>query len=120
VSGLSYVHPHLAQAARRLGTNTATVDLLSDNPCSELPCDSGSPLDLSLRTLQARFEEILTKEGFAAAGLASAALVFEFPLRDDDYYSLCTSTIVNQNGKRYTHKVDAAGNSLEVPKPPPT
>jgi len=68
-SGLSFVHPHALAACLKSGAESITADLLASEPCPE--CFRGiDPLRLSLKALRAKFESILSTEGFSSTDLA--------------------------------------------------
>ncbi|SRR5690554_6282571 len=112
VSGLSYVHPHLKQAAKAHAEETVFINLLADEPCPQR--FSGiAPLKAALNSLKLRFIEILKSEGFSESELRAAVLMFEFPEKyADDYCSNCHSLLVHTAGKNYAHAVNYMGASI--------
>ena len=116
VSGLSYLHPHMRQACRAIGEDTAQIDLLSSNPCPE-KLRSNNPLQTALMSLQERFAQILQSEGFSLQQLQKALLFFEFPAEyKSDYCSNCHAFLQTSSGKEFSHAVNYMGRSI-VPNP---
>lgn len=111
VSGLSYLHPHLARACRASGLSEANVDLISGAP---LPASlsASEELCLAVTSLRARFAQILESEGFALTDLLIARLLFEFANYRDDYCSDCHARLVSQGGREFMSAVNYLGNSI--------
>jgi hypothetical protein len=105
VSGLSYLHPHLAQVARAAGVSTIPLDLLSVSPLP-VALHSLRPAVLACESLHRTFLSITQKLGFTPRDIASAALTFEFPAEcTDDYRFACISEVVGTSGRRYLHSM---------------
>jgi len=112
VSGLSYIHPHLSQAASQLHEAWVFVDLLADEPCPERYLTI-EPVRLSLNALKFRFSDILSSEGFECSDLAFAGVMFEFaPESPDDYCSNCHALLVSKKEKEYRHSVNYLGGTI--------
>lgn len=112
VSGLSYVHPHLRQAARQISETTVFVDLLADEPCPERFLNIG-PIRLSLNAMKSRFNEILVSEGFEDSELGFAGVLFEFtPEFPDDYCSNCHALLISRKDREYRYSVNYMGESI--------
>ena len=112
-SGLSFVHPHLRRACREAGLDSLMISLISDDPCPE-GFRHIEPLRLSLRSLRARFEEILQAEGFSMADIKVIDLDFQFRQAfPDDYCSLCHARLVDRSGKVFSYVVDYLGQTAE-------
>ncbi len=104
-SSLSWLHPHLGQACRLAGVNTAVIDLLSQQPYpASLP--KLKPLELALSSLQARFWEIVELKRLSRDCIAYAQLKFFFPPNYDDYSCSVSATITTSHGNVFTRKVD--------------
>ena len=112
VSGLSYVHPHLRQAANARAEETVFINLLADEPCPQRFSEL-APLKTALNPLKLRFIEILKSKGISKPELKAAVLMFEFPESyADDYCSNCYSLLVHTAGKKYVHAVNYMGESI--------
>jgi hypothetical protein len=112
VSGVSFVHPHLRQALRAAGEKTVVVDLLRDDTCPPALRDNRN-LATALRSLHARFLDILRSEGFSREDLQEAKLLFEFtPLHPDDHCSNGHAKLTAADGRTYLAAVDFMGNTL--------
>jgi hypothetical protein len=112
VSGLSYVHPHLRQAAKARAEETVFINLLADEPCPQR-FSQIMPLKTALNSLKLRFLEILKSEGFSSMELNAAVLMFEFPENyAADYCSNCHSLLTHKTGKNYLHAVNYMGESI--------
>lgn len=111
VSGLSYLHPHLARACRASGLSEANVDLISDAP---LPPGliASEELCLAVTSLRARFAQMLESEGFALTDLRTARLLFKFVDYREDYCSDCHARLVSQSGREFISAVNYLGNSI--------
>lgn len=111
VSGLSYLHPHLARACRASGVSEANLDLISDAP---LPPELrvSEELSLAVTSLRARFSKIVESEGFALTDLVTACLLFKFVEYRDDYCSDCHARLVSQGGRKFMSAVNYLGNSI--------
>jgi hypothetical protein len=111
-SGLSYVHPHLRQASRIAGADTALINLLLEEPCP--PELSAHPhLPQALRSLRTRFADMLASEGFSLGTLKEAKLLFEFTAQfPDDHCSNCHARLVAQSGREFVHAVNYLGASI--------
>ncbi len=112
VSSLSYVHPHLRQAAKACARENIFINLLAAEPypkgLSEI-----LPLKNALISLKLRFMEILESENFSKSELKAALLMFEFPVQyADDYCSNCYSLLVSTAGKEYMAGVNYFGKSI--------
>ena len=108
LSGLSYLHPHLAQACRGSGRTSVRLDLLREMP---LPDDvpEHEPLRLASQALHGTFVGILQRVGFALSDLNAAHITFYVPpdAPDDYSYVSCDSEIVAASGKAYSHSLPA-------------
>ena len=105
VSGLSYLHPHIAQTCRAAGLPALTLDLMRPSP---LPPDISAeePCVLATQTLHRTFVTLLQKIGFTLDDISSATLTFSAPRSSDDDYTLaCRSELVTTDGKRYEHQM---------------
>ena len=111
VSGLSWLHPHLAQACRGGHQPVAHIDLLSASPyptgASEL-----QPLRLALRALRDRLEQLLISEGMTLKDLTTASLAVEFYSDRDDYSSTCHAFLATPTGPLVSYAVDVRGNRV--------
>ena len=112
VSGLSWLHPHLAQACRAGHQRVAHIDLLAASPyptgASEM-----QPLRLALQALRARLEQILASEGMALRDLATAAVAIEFTSDDDDYCTTCHAFLALPASHLVSYAVDVRGDSVK-------
>jgi hypothetical protein len=112
VSSLSYVHPHLRQAASKLSEALVIVDLLADEPCPKRYL-SIEPVRLSLNVLKSRFCEILQSEGFEYSDLVFAGVMFEFTAEfPDDYCSNCHALLISKNEREYRSSVNYMGETI--------
>lgn len=110
-SGLSWLHPHLAEACRAIGVLTVNVDLLDADPYpARLP--SSTPLRLAIGALREWFEANLATQGFSRVDLRRVDLRFSFRAGGDDFDSAVEATLVDRSGK--TH-VGNAGFILPYP-----
>ncbi|MCH7396151.1 hypothetical protein MMP66_18040 [Acinetobacter dispersus] len=112
VSSLSYVHPHLRQAAKACAKENVCINLLAvEHYPRYLP--EIIPLKCGLVSLKQRFIEILESENFSKSELKTALLMFEFPVHyNDDYCSNCYSLLVSTAGKNYVAGVNYLGKSI--------
>jgi hypothetical protein len=102
-SGLSFLHPHIAQTCRDAGLPSLTLDLMRPSP---LPSDirAKKPCILATQALHRSFVSILQKMGFSLDDISSATLTFSAPRHARDDYTLpCRSELVTADGKRYEH-----------------
>lgn len=97
VSGLSYIHPHLAQACNNAGLVSIVIDLKQEEPCPDAFVRI-KPLRLAVQAMRNRFEEILASEGFAPTDLLAATLRFEFPDKMDYCSSNCHACMIANSG----------------------
>jgi hypothetical protein len=112
VSGLSYVHPHLRQAASKLHEALVFVDLLADEPCPKRYL-SIEPVRLSLNALKSRFREILLSEGFECSDLVFAGVMFEFTAEfPDEYCSNCHALLISKKEREYRYSVNYMGETI--------
>ena len=77
LSGLSYLSPHLGRAARAAAVETVTVELLAHDPFP-VGLPRSEPLELALLSLRQWFIDLLGREGFEPADVASVRLDFLF------------------------------------------
>src|SRR5438128_301201 len=102
-SGLSFLHPHVANTCRAAGLPSITLDLMNESP---LPPDirADESCILATQALHRTFLSILQKIGFSPADVSSATLTFSAPSRARYDYTLpCRSELVTVNGNRYEH-----------------
>lgn len=111
MSGLSWLHPHLAQACRVGHQPVAHIDLLYASPyligASEL-----RPLRLALRALRDRIYQILISEGMTLKDLTTAFLAIEFCSDLDDYSTTCHAFLAMPTGPLVSYAVDVRGNRV--------
>ncbi|WP_283786219.1 hypothetical protein QNI23_007455 [Bermanella sp. WJH001] len=114
VSGLSWMHPHLAESCDKAGLSKIELDLLSDNI---LPnnIDVTEPLELSSNGLKERFNEMLIQEGFTNLDLQEATIEFHFNIKEWDYYTAeCSTRLVMQDGRVIKKGVNVRGKSTNA------
>ncbi|QVW26708.1 hypothetical protein KJF94_14720 [Pseudomonas hormoni] len=111
-SSLSYVHPHLSEALRTLNTSFAAFDLMERDVCPPA-LESHPYLSNGLKSVQARFVEILEREGFTLSALQGATVLFKFDQdRLDDFGCECHARLVTPNGREYVAAVNYLGKSI--------
>lgn len=105
-SGLSWIHPHFAEACREAGVFGAGFELLSEEPYPhELP--TKRPLQLALQSLHTKFWEILERGGFPRDAVSSVHLYVQIPrFGSDNYTCSVRATITSSNGKRFESTVE--------------
>jgi hypothetical protein len=102
-SGLSYLHPHLAEACKKAAIQSVSFDLLPESPYpSELA--SCEPLRLALVELREWFFGQLDHLGHDRSNLDHVFLAFEFR-GADPYDSEVAAAIRTTTGKEYLGKV---------------
>lgn len=111
VSGLSYLHPHLARACRANDLPEANINLIADAPLSP-GLIASEELYLAVTSLRARFAQILESEGFALTDLRTARLLFKFAGYRDDHCSDCHAHLVSRSGRKFMSAVNYLGNSI--------
>lgn len=103
-SGLSWLHPHLAEACRLAGVREPSFELLVPEPYPQ-----GVPrleaLRLAPKGLQTWFTELVARLGHDKEKLSSVLLRFQFGTADN-YNSAVEVTISTSTGKRYGGQVD--------------
>ncbi len=107
-SGLSYLHPYLANGCKTLGIAEITLDLLEDPYPSDFPVTK--PLTLSTLALKEKFFKMISTLDTSPTELESAILIFHFPLGSDDYSSVVTSKFRLTSGKEISHVIDLPKN----------
>jgi hypothetical protein len=110
-SGLSYIHPHLAQACNNAGLESIAIDLKQEEPCPDAFVQI-KPLRLALHALRKKFEEILSSEGFAPTDLRTATLTFEFPSKMENYSSNCHACMTTNSGRIVKYSVNCVGEMI--------
>ena len=103
MSGLSFLHPHIAQTCREAKLSSLTLDLMQPSP---LPPEvhAQKPCLLATQALHETFVSLLQKLGFSLADVSSATLTFSAPRHAQDDYTLpCRSELVTADGKHYEH-----------------
>ncbi len=111
-SSLSYLHPHLGQAAEVAGSTSIEVDLLSPQ---SFPAETrvSEPLKLAGAALQVRFEEMLKAEGFAVPDLQVGRLCLEFQPDFRDYWPVRVGAVLRSAvGRTYIHAVNQLGEPV--------
>jgi hypothetical protein len=105
-SGLSWIHPHFAEACREVGVFGAGFELLCEKPYPhELP--KKQPLQLALQSLHKKLLEILERSGFPSDAVSSVHLDVQFPrFGGDDYTCSVRATITSSNGKQFESTVE--------------
>lgn len=105
-SGLSRIHPHFAEACREASVNGATFELLDETPYPRaLPAKE--PLRLALRSLQAKFWEILERNGFPRESVSSVQLYVQISYSGGDGYTCSVrASITSPSGKRHESTVE--------------
>ena len=100
-SGLSHISPHLAQALRSAGNDTAHIELLAENPYPSQATEL-KPLRLALVALRETVESLLQKHGFQVDTVTSIVLHATPASWDKQGYSLHTrAVIIASNGRVY-------------------
>jgi hypothetical protein len=102
-SGLSWLHPHLAQVCRLSGVSSATIDLLADDPYPA-GIAHAAPLAKALGALRHWFESNLIAQGFATNDVQSVRLAVLFRKGGDDYNCAVAATVLDREGE--THSAD--------------
>ncbi len=104
-SFFSYLHPHLSQACRTVGTDIVQVDLLDVDPYpAGLP--RWKPLETALPNLLPMFWKILDATGLDRTRVKSVRLRFEFTEnRSDDHSCAVECEIASSDGKIFKHLV---------------
>ncbi len=112
VSGLSWLHPHLAQACRAGHQPVAHIDLLAASPyptgASEM-----QPLRLALGALRDRFKQMLISEGMTIEDLTTASLAVEVTSDRDDYSTTCHAFLATPTGPLVSYAVDVRGDRVQ-------
>lgn len=104
-SGLSYLHPHLAEACSAIGVNVATVEVMSQQPYpAGLP--ASKPLELALGELHQFFSALLQKHHVSPEQVQSCLLTFTFKSATHSPF-LCdvACSIATQTGKIFSREV---------------
>lgn len=103
MSGLSYLHPHVCQAARKSGLDKLVLDLLADDPCPKEI--KHGPLRLASKALHGKFLDLLKKGSFDRSVLSSAQLIFDCGKGEQyDYTCPVASELVTSSGKTFKHQ----------------
>ena len=105
MSGLSYLHPHIANICRASGLSAITLDLLLASP---LPADvrADKPCVLATQALHRKFVELLHKLGFTLSDLRSATLTFRASAASPDGFIVpCSADFTTARGHHYHHEV---------------
>jgi hypothetical protein len=105
VSGLSYLHPHIAETCRASGLPSLTLDLLSPSP---LPADirAEKPCVLATEALHRTFVTLLKKLGFTVSDVHSATLTFRGSVASPDGSIVpCAIDLTTTRGHHYHHEV---------------
>ena len=110
-SGLSFVHPHVSRACGSAKVDQMEIGLLECEPCPA-KFDSIEPLRLALRALQAKFEVILSAEGWSTAHLLDARLWLSPVPGKDDYCATVRVVLVPTVGEPIECSVDYRGGKL--------
>jgi hypothetical protein len=110
-SALSWVHPHLGEAAHAAGRRVVTVHLGALPPVVDVP-EISDGLKLALPGLHAKFIEILARYGLNREVVASLTLEFEFP--GDPFSSRVGVELLATNGRRFVAQLDLPGE-IRVP-----
>ena len=104
-SGLSWLHPHLAEACRFALVDAAEVELLDPQPYP-LALPRRKPLEGALQDLQTRFWGMLELQGISRDSVQSVRLKFLLsPSRTDNYSCAVTAVITASNGKIFQKHV---------------
>ena len=109
VSGLCFIHPHLALSCRASGLTSIVIDLLRTDPCPQ-PLRKNRELRKEFGILRKRFEKILDSEGFKLQDVTAIVLQFEF--NGSNWPSNCHACLVSKIGRIYRHSVNNAGESI--------
>jgi hypothetical protein len=100
-SGLSFLSPHMAQAVRASGRDTAAVELLADRPYPAGVVESEA-LRRALASLRATTVSILGKYGFGLEDVTSIQLQATRAPWDAGGYLLHTRTVITDaEGRAY-------------------
>jgi hypothetical protein len=100
-SGLSWLCPHLPQALRAAGEETAAIELLVQEPYPPKIAEL-QPLRLALASLKQTAEGILQKHGFSQTDVLSIELhAARAPLDGTDYVLHTRAVITAKNGRVY-------------------
>jgi hypothetical protein len=100
-SGLSWLHPHLAQLCRLSGVSSASIDLLADNPYP-VGVAHAAPLAKALGALREWFESNLIAQGFATSDVRRVRLAFLFRQGGDDYTCAVIATVEDRDGRAHS------------------
>jgi hypothetical protein len=104
VSGLSFLHPHIAQTCRAANIPVITLDLMQSSPLPPT-IHADHACVTATQTLHHTFVGILQKLGFSLSDVSSATLTFRAPRNaQDDYILPCNVELVTADGKRYHHE----------------
>ena len=111
LSGLSYIHPHLAEHCRAVHVPRASIDLLTGTfaPGHELV---SAPLGLAITALGKTFSRICEREGIDVGALSYARLTCEFAQGDSPRW--CHVRARTRDGKDVETAVDSLGREAEV------
>jgi len=112
-SALSWLHPHLGEAALAERRSVVSLDLAAPEPYPEAVAEY-EPLRLALRGLREKYQEILAGYDLSASDVHSALLEFEFPLAQDLHSCRVGVLLRAANGKQYRAQLDLPGE-LRVP-----
>lgn len=99
-SGVSFLHPHLAQMCRQADVVTAAVELMAERPYPE-GLGEWRPLEAALGVLRERLIAVLEAHGLSAVDIRSAHLVFLFRRGGTDYDCSVCSRLEDLNGRVY-------------------
>ena len=111
ISGLSDIHPHLAEHCRAVHVPRASIDLLTGTlaPGHE---SVSAPLGLAMTALSKTFSRICEREGIDVAALSDARLTCEFA--QGDWPRWCHVRARKRDGKDVETAVDSLGRQAEV------
>jgi hypothetical protein len=102
----------MGEALRTQNTSIAAFDLMQRDVCPPA-LESYPYLSRGLKSLQARFVEILEREGFTLSARQGATVLFKFDQnRLDDFCCECHAKLVTLNGREYMAAVNYLGKSI--------
>lgn len=112
VSGLSYLHPHVARACRDQGIAKITINLFESDGRLENVL-AGTPLQNAIKSLSEKFHSVLLAEGFSLSDLAVASISLA-PDKDfnDDYCTVCDAQLGQYDGQSVRYVVNCLGKVI--------
>lgn len=103
-SGLSFLHPEIAEGCRRSAVAEVRLNLLSDQPWPPgFPVEQ--PLRLATAALQQKMREMAEAASLDISDLAEAYLIFCPAADKDDYSTEVRSRMATTDGRIFAHTI---------------